>query len=163
MITGSVLCGASDLLAQKVIEKKESLDWTRLLNFMGFGIVIGGIYHPWYKFLDKFYGSSMKFNPAWKKVCSDQFIFAPIEIVSFLAWNHYGTQKDYNFKDKLYETLPDLLIRDYELWIPAQLINFLLVPEHLRVLFMCLVNFVWFSYLSYKSNSIPEHNIHDVK
>ena len=153
MITGLVVCGSGDWIAQTIIERKKKLDVQRLLNFMVFGFIIGGVYHPWYKYLDRTFGAKMTFSTSWKKVCADQFILTPPEIIIFLAWDHYGTQKSYSFRDKLSECLPELLVHNYELWLPAQLINFWLFPEQHRVLFMCLVNVVWFSYLSYRSNT----------
>jgi len=46
----------------------------------------------------------------------------------------------------------DIMIRNYQLWPAAQLINFGLVPLQHRVLFAQCIAMFWNTYLSYKTN-----------
>ena len=41
-----------------------------------------------------------------------------------------------------------LLRRNWELWVPAQCLNFLLIPVPMQVLFANMVGLVWNTYLS---------------
>lgn len=154
MITGGIVVGCGDIIAQRLQKTHHSFDWSRFASMSCYGFLIsGGIGHLWFKGLDKYFGTSMKFSVAAKKVCVDQFILAPPEIVFFLAWSHYTSETTKSFGGMLKECLPGLLINNYEIWIPSQMINFLYVPEKHRVLFMCGICVLWFALLSYTSHN----------
>lgn len=153
MISGAVVVGFGDFIAQKLISKNEKFDWSRLASMTLYGFLIsGGVGHLWFKGLDTYFGTSMKFNVAIKKLCVDQFILAPPEVVFFLAWSHYTSNNTISFIDLMKDCFGGLLINNYEVWIPAQLINFLYIPEKHRVMFLCFVSVFWFSLLSYTSH-----------
>lgn len=52
---------------------------------------------------------------------------------------------------KLKEDLPDALVTNWCLWIPAMLINFRFVPGKWQVLYSNMIGFVWNVYLSWKT------------
>ena len=154
MISGGIVVGFGDIIAQKIKSREDKFDWTRFMSMTTYGFLIsGGIGHLWFKGLDNYFGTSMKFAVAVKKVCVDQFILAPPEIVFFLAWSHFSSETTNSFGAMLKDCLPGLLLKNYVIWIPSQLVNFLYVPEQHRVLFMCAVCVVWFALLSYTSHN----------
>ena len=154
MITGGIVVGTGDAIAQRIEKSYKSFDYSRSISMTLYGILIsGGIGHLWFKGLDNYFGTSMKFSVAAKKLCVDQFILAPPEIVFFLAWSHYSADTNKSFTGMLKECLPGLLVKNYLIWIPSQFFNFLYVPEKHRVMFMCVVCVLWFSILSFTSHS----------
>lgn len=52
------------------------------------------------------------------------------------------------FADKYRRVWSDMLVANWQLWVPAQLINFALVPVPLQVLFMNMTSVLWTCYLS---------------
>ena len=152
MLTGAVVVGSGDVIAQKLSKKKEKFDVKRLASTAGYGFFVsGGIGHLWYKALDNFYGQSMTISNSLKKVCTDQLLLAPPSIILFLAWAHYSKNSQTGFLDVLKENFLGLLIKNYMIWIPGQFCNFYLIPQKHRVLFVCGVNVFWFSLLSFTS------------
>ena len=154
MVTGLVVVGLGDALAQYVSPQYKKLDWKRLgaISLYGF-FVCGGIGHVWYKGLDKFLGEGMDVKSALKKTLLDQLIIAPPEILIFLGWSHYSSESTQTLSYVVNDCFLKLLMCEYSIWIPAQFINFFWVPEKHRVLFMCLVSVVWYSLISYTSHN----------
>ena len=153
MVSGAVVVGCGDVIAQSLAVVKKPFDIQRFLSMSLYGFLIsGGIGHLWFRLLDKTFGSKMNLESSIKKVLADQLVLAPPEIIFFLAWSHYSGEHTQPFKDLLVSTLPNLLAENYIIWIPSQFINFYYVPEQHRVLFMCFVCVFWFAILSYTSH-----------
>jgi len=53
------------------------------------------------------------------------------------------------------------LLRNWAVYIPAQVINFALVPPHLRFVFVSVVSLFWNTYLS--AVNAKERGLHDVE
>ena len=60
--------------------------------------------------------------------------------------------KHEQINDKLSKDWLPTLMTNYSVWIPAQLINFKVVPPQLRVLWANVVGFFWSIYLSNAAN-----------
>jgi hypothetical protein len=54
----------------------------------------------------------------------------------------------------------DLLLTNWIMWIPAQLVNFRFVPARFQVLFSNMVALIWNAYFSFKVSpeAIKEHS-----
>jgi hypothetical protein len=65
-------------------------------------------------------------------------------------------QVDKPLTDRLPELLPDLLVSNWMLWIPAQAINFRFTPVKFQVLFTNIVALVWNSYLSFSTRQLND-------
>lgn len=75
--------GCGDVIAQKYVEKKKKIDIERLAKFSSIGFFIGGPgLRLWYGVLDKVVKGSNKSILVLKKVGLDQFVFAPLFLVS---------------------------------------------------------------------------------
>jgi len=157
--TGFVTTGlkttAADAFAQLVVEKKEKLDWRRNAMFTVFGFTyLGGwqyyLYNvkfvQWCPLITRVSGH---FGPAPLKVIIDQFIHHPLMYFPVF----YSLKASVEGRPWL--TGPDSAMSRYRaecfdcwkacwsIWIPAQLINFTLVPRHLRIPFVALTSFAW--------------------
>mgnify|MGYP002785227833 CR=1 FL=1 len=83
-----------------------------------------------------------------QRLLVDQLGFAPIFCCSFLTglWMLEGRSDIYQ---SLQATGPSVIQANWALWIPAQLVNFGMVPLNYQVLFGNVVALVWNVYLSW--------------
>lgn len=159
--TGLVITGSGDLIAQLLIEGRQDIDRRRLFNFCVYGCLFTGCFnHFYFRALDRFFGADLTAVTAVKKVAIDLGVLGPIELGLFMAWTHFGTAKESSFYAKLKQDYLEALIAATCLWGPAQSINFRLVPEHLRVLYVSTVNLIWYSYGSYISHKEVKSSSH---
>jgi protein Mpv17 len=150
--TGMLITGGGDIVAQMFIEGNQELDIKRTKNFAIYGLFITGLFnHYYFGALDVYFGAELAAVSASKKVVIEMCIFNPLEVLAFLAWTHDAEAQKAPFSDKFYQDYPEILRTSFWVWIPAQIVNFRYVPEPLRVLFVNLVNFGWYTYGSYIS------------
>lgn len=132
----------------------ERIRWKRSLNFLFLNsIVVPPVMHYWYGMLStRIVGTS--FLAAVKRVFFDQALFAPVIIPVFLGGTLLLDGAGFDkIKEKLRADWLDTLLANYSVWIPAQLINFSMIPIPLRVLWANFVGFFWSIYLSNAANS----------
>lgn len=124
------------------------IDYERALKFGLLGALLSPFGHWWYNFLSVFVEGSGVL-PGLQRMVLDQFIFSP----PFLAFT-FGVLAIIENKpfDELVEQLrkewAGAVVNIWKLWGPAQVINFILVPTHLQVLFDNAVGLIWNCYLS---------------
>ncbi|XP_057654891.1 mpv17-like protein isoform X2 [Diorhabda carinulata] len=151
LIYGS-LCTISEF-SQQTISKKlskpiEPYDTASITKFAIYGTGIGGpLIALWYRFLDKkFPGCSLKI--AVKKLAIDQLTFTAGLLVVF-----YTSMSIMDGKKDIFEECRQKFIPTYKtsclFWIPAQLMNFILVPPIYRVIYIGTCSFVWINILCY--------------
>jgi len=155
MITGCKTCGA-DILVQKAWEKKENIDWRRNAVFTIFGLgYLGGfqyiLYNMW--FPRWFIGNS--FRAVAGKVAFDQTIntgvwYYPLFYIvqDAVMQGRMNTQSLYDGAARYSRNVVTDMTNCWKLWIPAQFINFWLVPTHIRVPYVAGISFVWTLVLS---------------
>ncbi|XP_032520247.2 mpv17-like protein [Danaus plexippus] len=104
------------------------------------------LYH-WYKFLDrKFVGTTLKVVAT--KVLCDQLIMTPILLAIFYTGMGIVERREDVFselKAKYWRTF----IANQAYWIPAQTVNFLLMPPNLRVVYVASASFIWINVLCF--------------
>jgi len=164
----------SDLLVQKVVERKEKIDWQRNAAFAAFGFVyLGGIQYTLYvpvfgrlfpnaaNFAAKPLREKLKDGPGlidlFLQTFLDQCIHHPF--VYFPAFyvtkelvmggkNDDGkpniTRVLNNYRNNMREDLVAL----WKIWVPATLCNFSFMPMHLRIPFTASVSLLWTCVLS---------------
>lgn len=82
-VQSGLLMGTGDVIAQKYVEKRKTIDIERLAKFSSIGFFIGGPgLRWWYGVLDKLIKGPNKSILVLKKVGLDQFVFAPLFLVS---------------------------------------------------------------------------------
>lgn len=136
-ITAS-LSSLGDIMQQSyeiAIHRQENWNKTRTFHVSITGLVLGPPCHFWYKFLDN-YLPGRALNVIIKKLVLDQIFCAPVMIFLFL------TTLGFLEKSSLQEMLVEfqecgrpLLLADWLVWPPAQVINFYFLPNRYRVLY----------------------------
>lgn len=154
--TSGLKTSAADLFAQKVIEGKKEIDWTRHAVFCTFGFAYLGGFQYWLynvKFTQWCGPITAKFGhraSAPIKTFIDQAIHHPfLYFPTFYAIKakvsgeplSYAVQK---YKSEIWESVKTL----WSVWVPLQLINFAFVPRHMRVPYVAGVSFGWTMILS---------------
>ncbi|XP_054723139.1 protein Mpv17-like isoform X2 [Uloborus diversus] len=155
----------SDFIAQTAVEKSElkHVDWFRVGRFAFLGLFyVGPSLRLWYLTLDKIYGVAGK-TVGIKKVLTDQCMFSPAFIASFLIVCGKSQFHTWNeIKQKINNDYFTILKTSYKLWPCAQLITFYVIPLQLRVPFVSFIALIWNTYLASQANrSTNETTIKD--
>lgn len=156
-ITAVVLAFVADIVCQtyfptseedKKKPLKDRINWQRTINFTFLNsVIVPPVMHYWYGLLStKIAGTGLL--AAAKRVAIDQSLFAPVIIPVFLAGTLLLEGKAEQIPDKLKADWFKTLTFNYMLWIPAQLVNFSVVPPQFRVLWANFIGFFWNIYLS---------------
>ena len=153
MWTSGVINALGDILAQNFFETGERFRWKRLGVFTALGLLmVGPTLHVWYNALARFFVTP-GFRSAVGSLMFDQFLFAPAfcaVILSTLAMTE--THQVQKIWPKLEQDWAPTIVMNWKIWIPAQLVNFWIIPTNLRVLFANVVALAWTTYLSYASH-----------
>ncbi|RPD60697.1 hypothetical protein L227DRAFT_525207 [Lentinus tigrinus ALCF2SS1-6] len=148
--TSVVLFGTGDILAQQAFEKKgANHDWMRTarLSFYG-GAIFGPVITKWLQFLNRMQFTSPTKAVAYK-VYLDQFVFTPGVVAMFFGSLTLLEGKSVNdAKERISEAYVPTLLRNWGVFIPTQIVNFAVVPHHLRFITIGVVSLFWNAYLS---------------
>ena len=114
--------------------------------------------HLWYGQLAAWFPGTTAPRVALR-VALDQLVFSPVFLVAWLSslWTLQG-DADHVTVDHLQDDLPELLVANWGLWVPAQLINFRFVPLKFQVLYSNVVALLWNVFLSYRTSTSPVPN-----
>ncbi|KAI0659438.1 hypothetical protein C8Q70DRAFT_1053806 [Cubamyces menziesii] len=149
-VTSAVLFGAGDVVAQQVFEKKgANHDFMRTarLSFYG-GAIFGPILTKWLQFLER-----IKFSSPTKavlyRVYLDQGVFTPMVVGMFFGSLTLLEGKGIrDAQQRIEDAYVPTLVRNWGVFVPTQVINFALVPPHLRFVTVGVVSLFWNAYLS---------------
>ncbi|KAI0759251.1 hypothetical protein BD413DRAFT_598556 [Trametes elegans] len=148
--TSAVLFGAGDVVAQQVFEKKgKDHDFMRTarLSFYG-GAIFGPVLTKWLQFLERLKFSSPTKAVAYR-VYLDQGVFTPMVVGMFFGSLTLLEGKGLReAQDRIREAYTPTLIRNWGVFIPTQVLNFAVVPPHLRFVTVGVVSLFWNAYLS---------------
>lgn len=133
--------------------KQLKFSFPRVARFSSLGLfLIGPWNHYYYKVLDAAIPSDLS-NP-WTftnlgKVAIDQGLQAPFFTVFIILYLNYLSTFNLatavsNLKQQYITTILD----NWKLWVPATALNFALIPDDYRVLYLNCVFFFWSIYLS---------------
>lgn len=159
-ITAFVLLGSADVFAQSIeiirdLHKDDGSDciinWYRVSRFGFFGLAGAPWTHYYYAWLDRVLPPTPQ-PWTWTtavKVIVDQFLQAPallaVMIMGMALMEGRGIDGICQDMQSEYRTA---LIKNWELWIPATVVNIAFVKPDLRVLYDNLVFFFWTIFLS---------------
>lgn len=151
-VTGS----ASDLVTQKVVEKKKRVDWHRNVAFATFsGAYLGCGQHLVYNNLfTRLFGSALDAPTAIKKVAADGLWHVPCLYLPLYYMFEGTLSRDgpvAGLKRYSAEWL-DCMKPYWSMWTFVHLVNFRFTPPELRIVLITCVSFVWQSVLSYVSH-----------
>ncbi|RXW15711.1 hypothetical protein EST38_g10143 [Candolleomyces aberdarensis] len=177
-VTAAVMFGAGDVIAQQAVEGKGKkhdvissnsspnvLRWYVHVHTQPYlqpsptlnssaptppsrtGCMFGPIITKWYQFLNR-----LKFASPTKallyRIYLDQALLTPVGVLFFygsMSTLEGNWQKAY---ERIEEAYVPTLVRNWAVFIPTQLINFSVVPPHLRMVTVGFVSLFWNTYLS---------------
>lgn len=158
-----------DLMVQKVVEKRETIDWKRNAVFGSFGLFyLGGVQYTLYvpifsrlfpnasTFAAKSLSEKVKDLPGIRNLVSqvfiDQFVHHPL-----LYFPVFYTLKDIVVSEKpdpvaalnLYrKNMQEDLVALWKLWVPTTFLNFAFMPMWARIPWVATTSLVWTCILS---------------
>lgn len=154
----------ADLFVQTAYEKQD-VDWNRAAAFTIFGVAYLGVWHSClYGFIFPRVFPGLGMMSAAKCVAVDQgihslFIYLPIFYMIQDAVVNMRVNVD-TARDALARYSRNLssdAVNCWKVWIPAQIVNFTLVPLHWRAPFVAFVSFFWTCILSaLRGNAVKE-------
>lgn len=148
-------CGIKSMTADAISQVKTfggTWDWKRSLSGLTYGAAILGA------------GSKMAYSQVLPRICPsgmagivsscvlDNFLLAPAiwlpgaYIVKALFYNKPVEEAVSDYVSDIREE--SLLSNYWKLWVPAQFLNFAIMPKHLQVPFVAAVGFIWYFVLS---------------
>lgn len=156
VITSGLKTSAADLFAQKVIERREEVDWTRHSVYCLFGFAyLGGFQYYLYNVKFVQWCSSITAavghkGASFAKTFLDQCVHHPLAYFpTFFTLKAMVEGKPLSYAVEKYQTeLWDSLKALWSIWVPAQIVNFAFVPKHLRIPYVAGVSFLWTVVLS---------------
>jgi len=147
--TAAVLFGAGDIIAQQAVERKgKEHDFARTarLTFYG-GAMFGPAMTKWYQLLNR-----IQFKNPTKgviyRVWLDQCVLTPGAVMVFFGSMALLEGKPQEVVPRIGAGYIPTLLRNWSVFVPTQIINFWLVPPHLRFLVVSIVSLFWNTYLS---------------
>uniref|UniRef100_A0A8D0C2M5 Mpv17-like protein 2 n=1 Tax=Salvator merianae TaxID=96440 RepID=A0A8D0C2M5_SALMN len=153
-VSSGFLMGAADVIQQSLERRRKKThqwDTDRIAHMFITGCFMGPPLHYWYLWVDRITPKkgSQRIKTVITKVALDQ-TFAPAFgcwyfVVMGLLQGHTLSYSLNEFKEKFW----DYYLAELTLWPTAQMINFLFLPPHYRVLFVNVVTLGWNVYLSY--------------
>lgn len=150
--TAGILVTTADVIAQTIVERKKKFEFKRTLVMAACGFMyIGPIVGMWFSALNR-WGFNAVIN-----VALDQAIAAPLLISGFFFLQSVLMGKGWRAgKHRIFHELPTVYKVNVLVWVPAQLINFQLVPFQYRMLFAQTVALFWNCYLSNRANRVSQ-------
>jgi len=148
--TGTFLFGMGDIIAQQVIERKgRDHDFIRTarLSFYG-GTLFAPFLTKWYQLLNRLQFKTPARALIWR-VYLDQFLLTPVAVAFFFG--SMSILEGNGLEDaqrRISHAYVPTLLRNWGVFIPTQIINFSIVPHHLRFLCVSVVSLFWNTYLS---------------
>lgn len=149
MQTG-VLFGLGDVIAQRVVEKRnfDEIHWLRTVRYVSIGCGLGPTITLWYRVLDRM-GTKNTTRIVVKKVLIDQLVASPIFTAVVLTMSRVFSGDEWPIIQKrLEDNYVTVMLNSSFVWPFVQLVNFSIVPQQWRVLFVQLVALAWNTYLS---------------
>eukprot|EP01113_Clastostelium_recurvatum_P007775 TRINITY_DN13634_c0_g1_i1.p1 TRINITY_DN13634_c0_g1~~TRINITY_DN13634_c0_g1_i1.p1 ORF type:complete len:186 (+),score=46.48 TRINITY_DN13634_c0_g1_i1:46-603(+) len=148
-LTSATMSLLSNLVAQKLLERRRTLDLPRLAKFSLFGLISSPITHIWYEVCDRLFRPRAKSPTAvYERLLLDQLLYAPFINIVFYTFMSIMNGRPGDAPSTIRSQLWPTLTASWKVWPLAQLINFSFVPAHLRVLFGNFIGFLWGMYLA---------------
>ncbi|GFR46773.1 hypothetical protein Agub_g8401 [Astrephomene gubernaculifera] len=166
VVTTVLKTSAADLFAQKVVERREDVDWRRHSMFLMFGFgylgcwqyyLYNNLFVRWCKPITALVGHA---GAAPVKTFIDQCIHHPVlyfpvfYCLKGLVEGRPIADSMESYREHLWENCKAL----WMIWVPAQMVNFTLVPLHLRIPFVAGVSFAWTVVISCMRGALDTHN-----
>lgn len=150
-ISAGIISGSGDFICQFLTNPEDGgFDFLRTGHFFLMGsFFVAPVTHIWYSALStRLLPGNRTIIRVTQRLVVDQFGFAPIFLPSFMGvlWTMEGRT---NIPTQVMDILPDLLVANWSLWVPAMAVNFGFVPLKYQVLYGNVVALLWNVYLSW--------------
>ncbi|KZV75264.1 hypothetical protein PENSPDRAFT_673903 [Peniophora sp. CONT] len=149
-LSSAVLFGAGDVLAQQAVEGKgKNHDFARTGRLAAYGgVIFGPPVSAWFGILSRLQFSSPAKGVIYRTFL-DQTLMAPLAVGTFFTVMPLieGLGFDES-KKRLSTNYAPTLVRNWMVFVPAQLVNFNFVPPQLRFVFIGVISLFWNTYLS---------------
>lgn len=161
-LSGSLMC-VGDICAQKIEHLGDNfkVNWVRVVIMGSWGSVLfGPALSKWFQFIDRTL-SGRNLATVLQKVLIQAIVFVPPLNAAFFS---YSTSLEYmlsrpfytwkaqemknEVKAKIKQDLVPVVYNSARVWMPINVLNWLFVPNHVRVLFTSLVSVGWNCYIS---------------
>ena len=149
--TGDVMQQRYEILCKR----QTHWDPRRTRRILVTNLFVGPTCHYWYLLLDAVLPGRTAMT-VMKKILVDQVIFSPVNISMFLVimgWQEGMKTKE--IVEDLKDKGKDLLVAEWIIWPPAQMINFFLLPTRFRVLYDNTISLgfdYYYSYVKYRKD-----------
>jgi len=156
-LTCSMKASAADWVVQtrQEQEEKEELDIQRNVAFIVYGGLYQGIFQQFlYNTLfPMVFGNDVTVSSVIEQVAVDMTVLTPFLCLPVAYLVKSSMNADESFQDGLekywkHVQQEGLLQKYWMLWIPVQTLTFGVIPQHLRIVFIACVSFVWLMILS---------------
>lgn len=150
VVSYSTLYATAEFSQQTILmrydKSRKSYDWKLMLRYMIFaGVVSAPFLNYWYRYLDRVIPTRGP-KTAIQKALTDQAVSSSLILAAF-----YPAMSAMEGKEDVLEELKAKFWPTYKLsccfWIPAQCVNFFLMPPHLRVVTVGVCSFAWVNIL----------------
>lgn len=155
VLTCGVKASFADLIAQARTwsESENAIEMKRNIAYILYGgIFIGLFCHIEYDIIfPALFGHSNDVKTIVEEVLFDNFISAPLLWLPpayFIKAIMFGFPVQEGLERYKTDIEEGLLTKYWTMWLPAQTFSFSVVPDHLRIVWMAMVSFVWFIILS---------------
>ncbi|PBK95850.1 hypothetical protein ARMGADRAFT_1010757 [Armillaria gallica] len=141
--TAALLFGTGDIIAQQLIEKKglRRHDVTRTVRLTFYG---GALFGP---FLNRIQFASPTRATVYR-VWLDQAALTPFAVGAFFTCMAVLEGVPQEAYPRIQAVYVPTILRNWGVFIPTQIINFALVPHHMRFVVVSVVSLFWNTYLS---------------
>lgn len=157
LVGNTIKTASADIITQKYLENKKEIDLQRLTVFTSFGcIYLGG--WQYYLFNNLFVKCQRLMTVAKYKPVSQSAMLTFLDLGVHTPLMYYPSfylikgsleNQSMNTVVQTYnENIKKDMIAIWQVWFPAQMINFTFVPLHLRMPFVTSVSFGWTIILS---------------
>lgn len=152
-LTAALLNAIADFACQVLVERTHSVDVRRLLSFIAIGFCMSGPgLHYWYGTLSRFI-TVPGLGGVVLRTAADQLVFTPLGVVGFFVAMLTLEGRQGELADRLQKDAMEIVIANWKVWIPFQIVNFGVVPPQLQVAAAGILGMVWSVFISYKSHT----------
>ncbi|KAH7446951.1 hypothetical protein KP509_01G083800 [Ceratopteris richardii] len=152
-LTAGILNFFADMICQVFFEKVQEIDIQRLLSFAAIGLFMSGPgLHFWYGLLPKLIPVP-GFQGVLLRLAADQLVFTPLGLGCFFIALCVFEGRQQEIETKLKKDWLPLVVANWKVWVPFQLINFGFVPPQLQVAATSLMGMAWSIFISFIGHS----------
>jgi protein Mpv17 len=176
MATSGVLHAASDVIAQLLVPPVKPLspptagtdavaegkgrwavDATRVAKFALVGTILHGpFFYGHFRLMERVVGPGRTLGAVVAKALIGQFVSFPVYLLGFFplrgALDGASAQE---IRATIADKLPRTVVAGAAVWVPANLLNFALVPLPYRLVYVNCIGLGWQTYLSHIAASTP--------